>query len=223
MRLTASIAYSDTLHSTGAWTNGIMLTKPDVARFDFELRSDKKRWRAGPLRRFFSPTYVPAAWGDDAKPSLFVRAQLRWRDDEERALCSKNPAMWPGASLTRKRREVQVEKRKILFSSTNKKSPDGDRGLGGQEKPSGLVARLPPVNAVRRTWFQKRVACVRTSLQRSMALMAMALSWVTLANQTKRYDTIVKEEAIRARACRSTGRLWAQRFLCLLSVSTGPG
>jgi hypothetical protein len=33
-----------------------------------------------------------------------------------------------------------------------------------------------------------------TSLQRATALMAMALSWTTLANQTKRYDAIVKDE-----------------------------
>jgi hypothetical protein len=33
-----------------------------------------------------------------------------------------------------------------------------------------------------------------TSLQRATALMAMALSWVALANQTKRYEAIVEEE-----------------------------
>jgi hypothetical protein len=33
-----------------------------------------------------------------------------------------------------------------------------------------------------------------TSLQRATVLMAMALSWVTLANHTKRYDAIVIEE-----------------------------
>lgn len=33
-----------------------------------------------------------------------------------------------------------------------------------------------------------------TSLQRATALMAMALSWTTLADQTKRFDAIVKDE-----------------------------